>query len=164
VVRLGGLVARKWCAGERGSAVFVIEKGAPLFRRQEKARSLGRSVGREGAFVVALSDGRSDSLWLVREAARGRKRKRAQLQASLSLSWVSDARRYENEVDGITTGERCSPRKRLHFLCVAKSFLESKRYRAIQGQRRSLPDMEVPLFKSTPHWSACLEIGTEPMI
>jgi hypothetical protein len=26
VVRLGGLVARKWCAGERGSAVFVIEK------------------------------------------------------------------------------------------------------------------------------------------
>jgi hypothetical protein len=34
--------------------------------------------------------------------------------------------------------------------------LKSKRYRAIQGQRRTLPDMEVSLFKFTPHWNSCL--------
>jgi hypothetical protein len=67
----------KSCASERARGAVIVIVVGPTFSFARK----GTLTRKER--LLSLSEGRSDSLWLVREAARERKRKRAQLQASL---------------------------------------------------------------------------------
>jgi hypothetical protein len=70
---------------------------APLFRLREKARSRGRSV-----CCRSQREGATHCGWCGRQHVNENANELS-CRLHFLLSWVSDGRRYENEVDGITT-------------------------------------------------------------